>query len=57
MKVFVYLQEYNQPITLVSAPMNGITAPIYLYSTVILDVVETLAGLVYAQLVRPGGSL
>ncbi|HIZ76955.1 MAG TPA: trimethylamine methyltransferase family protein [Firmicutes bacterium] len=46
--------EYNQPITLVSAPMNGITAPIYLYSTVILDVVETLAGLVYAQLVRPG---
>lgn len=46
--------EYNQPITLVSAPMNGITAPIYLLSTVILDVVETLAGLVYAQLVRPG---
>lgn len=46
--------ENNQPIALVSAPMNGITAPIYLYSTVILDVVETLAGLVYAQLVRPG---
>ncbi|MBQ2765216.1 MAG: trimethylamine methyltransferase family protein [Firmicutes bacterium] len=46
--------EYNQPITLVSAPMNGITSPIYLLSTVILDVVETLAGLVYAQLVRPG---
>ena len=46
--------ENNQPICLVSAPMNGITAPIYLYSTVILDVTETLAGLVYAQLVRPG---
>lgn len=46
--------ENNQPIALVSAPMNGITAPIYPYSTVILDVVETLAGLVYAQLVRPG---
>lgn len=46
--------EYNQPIALVSAPMNGITAPIYLLSTVILDVVETLAGLTYAQLVHPG---
>lgn len=46
--------EYNQPITLVSAPMNGITAPVYMFSTVILDVVETLAGLTYAQLVKPG---
>ena len=46
--------EYNQPICIVSAPMNGITSPIYLFSTCTLAVVEALAGLVYAQLVRPG---
>ncbi|ATW28676.1 hypothetical protein DCMF_16680 [Candidatus Formimonas warabiya] len=46
--------EHNQPIILVSAPMTGITSPIYLYATVILTVAESLAGLVYAQLVRPG---
>jgi len=45
---------HNQPIILVSAPMTGITSPIYLYSTVILTVAESLAGLVYAQLVKPG---
>ncbi len=46
--------EHNQPIIIVSAPMTGITSPIYLYSTVILTVAESLAGLVYAQLVKPG---
>lgn len=46
--------EHNQPIILVAAPMTGITSPIYLYSTVILTVAESLAGLVYAQLVKPG---
>lgn len=34
--------------------MTGITSPIYLYSTVIMTVAETLAGLVYAQLIKPG---
>lgn len=46
--------EHNQPIIVVSAPMNGITSPIYLISTVILSLVEMLACLVYAQLIRPG---
>ncbi|WP_028309619.1 trimethylamine methyltransferase family protein [Desulfitibacter alkalitolerans] len=46
--------EHNQPIIIVSAPMTGITSPIYMYSTVILTVAESLAGLVYAQLIKPG---
>lgn len=49
----VYAQ-HNQPIILVSAPMTGITSPVYLYSTVIMTIAELLAGLVYAQLVKPG---
>lgn len=46
--------EHNQPVIIVSAPMSGITSPVYLYSTVILSIAEMLAGLVYAQLIRPG---
>lgn len=46
--------EWNQPVLLVSAPMTGITSPIYLYSTVIMQMAEIMAGLVLAQLVRPG---
>lgn len=46
--------EHNQPVILVSAPMTGITSPVYLFSTVILTMAELLAGLVYAQLIRPG---
>ena len=34
--------------------MTGITSPIYLYSTVVLQIAEILAGLVLAQLYRPG---
>lgn len=45
---------HNQPVLVVSAPMTGITSPIYLYSTVIMTVAEILAGLVLAQLVKPG---
>ncbi len=46
--------EHNQPVILVSAPMTGITSPVYLYATVVLTMAELLAGLVYAQLIRPG---
>ena len=46
--------ERNQPVLVVSAPMTGITSPIYLYSTVVLQIAEILAGLVLAQLYRPG---
>ncbi|MDR2035644.1 MAG: trimethylamine methyltransferase family protein, partial [Coriobacteriales bacterium] len=46
--------EHNQPICIVSAPMTGITSPVYLLSTLILTIAEDLAGLVLAQLVRPG---
>ena len=44
----------NQPVVIVSAPMSGITAPVYPLSTVILSLAEELAGLVLAQLVKPG---
>ena len=50
-KVFA---EHNQPIMIVSAPISGITSPVYLYSTVILSLAEMIAGLVYAQILRPG---
>lgn len=46
--------EHNQPVIIVSAPMSGITSPIYLLSTVILSIAEELAGLVLAQLIKPG---
>lgn len=46
--------EHNQPVIIVSAPMTGITSPVYLFSTVILSLAEMIAGLVYAQLIRPG---
>ena len=46
--------EANQPVVIVSAPMSGITSPVYPLATVILSLAEELAGLVYAQIVRPG---
>ncbi|MCL2825811.1 MAG: trimethylamine methyltransferase family protein [Eggerthellaceae bacterium] len=46
--------EHNQPICIVSAPMSGITSPVFLPSTLILTIAEDLAGLVLAQLIRPG---
>lgn len=45
---------WNQPVSIVSAPMSGITSPVFLYSTVALQNAEQLAGLVYAQLIKPG---
>lgn len=46
--------KWNQPISIVSAPMTGITSPVFMYSTVALQNAEQLAGLVYAQLIQPG---
>jgi trimethylamine--corrinoid protein Co-methyltransferase len=46
--------QHNQPVCIVSAPMSGITAPVFLLSTLILTIAEALAGLVLAQLIRPG---
>lgn len=46
--------EANQPVVIVSAPMSGITSPVYPLATVILSLAEELAGLVFAQLIRPG---
>ena len=46
--------EHNQPVCIVSAPMSGITSPIFLVSTLILTIAEDLAGLVLAQLITPG---
>lgn len=46
--------ENNQPVIVVSAPMSGITSPIYLMQTVIISIAEMLACMVYAQLIQPG---
>lgn len=46
--------EHHQPVIIVSAPMTGITSPVYLLSTVILSLAEMIAGLVYAQLITSG---
>lgn len=51
--IMIYAQR-NQPIGIVSAPMTGITSPVFLVSTLILTIAEDLAGLVLAQLVTPG---
>lgn len=44
----------NQPVTLVSAPMSGITAPVHITGIIVQAITETLAGLCLAQCVRPG---
>lgn len=49
-----FYADHNQPIILVSSPMTGISSPIHLYGTVIMSLAELMAGLVYAQLLRPG---
>ena len=46
--------DLNQPVALVSAPMSGITGPVFLLGTVVLANAETLAGLCLAQCVNPG---
>lgn len=46
--------EHHQPVIIVSAPMTGITSPVYLLSAVILSLAEMIAGLVYAQLITSG---
>ena len=46
--------QFNQPVTLVSAPMSGMTGPIHLTGTLVLAVTEVLAGLVLAECVSPG---
>lgn len=45
---------HNQPIFLAPAPMTGITSPIQLPGTVVLQNAEILAGLVLIQLLNPG---
>jgi trimethylamine:corrinoid methyltransferase-like protein len=44
----------NQIVTILTAPIAGATAPINLMGTVVLQNAEILAGIVLAQLVRPG---
>jgi trimethylamine--corrinoid protein Co-methyltransferase len=44
----------NQPVAIAAAPMSGITAPVFLYGTILLQNTEVLAGLCLAQLVRDG---
>ena len=46
--------EFHQPVALVSAPMSGITGPVFLLGTVVLANAETLAGLCLAQCIHPG---
>lgn len=44
----------NQPVTLVSAPMSGITAPVFPFATILLQNAEMLAGLCLAECCHPG---
>lgn len=46
--------RWNQPVLVVTAPMSGITAPVSILGTTVLQNAEMLAGLVLAQLVNPG---
>lgn len=45
------------PVALVSAPLAGATAPASLVGTLVQVMAETLAGLTYVQLLRPGHPL
>lgn len=46
--------EANQPVTVLTAPMLGVSTPITPIGAVVAQNAELLAGLVLAQLVRPG---
>ncbi len=46
--------ENNQPVTLLNAPMMGVSTPITPMGSLICQNAEILAGLVLAQLVNPG---
>ncbi len=46
--------ENNQPVTLLDAPLMGITTPMQPMASLICQNAEILAGLVLAQLVNPG---
>ncbi len=48
------LAEHNQAVNISCCAMAGATAPIYLMGCVLEANAEVLAGIVYAQLIRPG---
>ena len=50
----ISFSEYNQPTALVSAPMSGITSPVFPYASVLLQNTEALAGICLIQLIKPG---
>ena len=50
----ISFSEYNQPTALVSAPMSGITSPVFPYASVLLQNTEALAGICLVQLIKPG---
>jgi trimethylamine--corrinoid protein Co-methyltransferase len=45
------------PVSLVSAPLSGATAPASLVGTLVQSIAEELAGITYVQLLRPGHPL
>lgn len=46
--------EYNQPLMFVCCSTPGATSPVSLFGTMVVNNAEVLAGIVYAQLLRPG---
>lgn len=44
----------DQPICIVGAPLSGVTGPVHNFANVTLAMAEQLAGLTYAQLLKPG---
>jgi len=57
LETMILYAERNQPILLAPCMMAGVSAPISLLGTAVLQNTETLAGLVLTQLINPGTPL
>lgn len=53
----IALAERGQAVTLGSATSTGVTGPIRIFGTIVMQNAEQLAGLVLAQLVNPGNAV
>lgn len=54
LEAIITYAENNQPVTVLSCSLSGVSAPMDLMGTAVLQNSEILAGLVLTQLVRPG---
>ncbi|ACN14025.1 MttB4 [Desulforapulum autotrophicum HRM2] len=54
LETIITYAEHNQPITVLSCAMAGVSAPMGLMGAAVLQNAEILAGLVLTQIIRPG---